>query len=228
MISYLPVALSAGMQGVERASETQAEFLRDPTTERSRWEEMETLGAACREGDVLAWDTLFTIAWPILVTFVHRLYRSFDLQDAEDIAQAALEAAIAGVSSFTGKGSFRGWLFGIAAKQAASWHRLRSARKRGAGVIVALRDADEACDEARSPAEISAASDRAEVLHRALDQLDETDRDLVHLHFFGDLTFKEIAAIRALNPKTVCTRLTRAKERLLVILGRFNLTNSDG
>ena len=31
-----------------------------------------------------------------------------------------------------------------------------------------------------------------------------------------------------MNPKTVCTRLRRSKEKLLAILLRSNLTNSDG
>lgn len=176
----------------------------------------------------MAWDALLSTAWPVLVTFVHRLYRSFDTQDAEDIAQITLEAAIKSSRSFAGKGSFRGWLFGIAAKQAATFHRMRLARKRGPGRLVSLHDAIDRSDDAKSPAELSAESDRAGILHRALDELDEADRDLVHLHFFGELTFKEIAAIRKMNPKTVCTRLTRCKEKLIVILGRFNLTNAHG
>lgn len=197
--------------------------------ERSRLEEIEMLGRRCAAGEFDAWDALFATAWPVLVTFVHRLYRSFDEQDAEDISQAALEAAIRGIHTFTGKGLFRGWLFGIAAKQAATFHRRRSARKRGIALMVPLHETiDPGDDETQSPAEISAASDRAGILHQALDELEEVDRDLVHLHFFGELTFKEIAAIRKMNAKTVCTRLTRAREKLLVILARFNLTNADG
>lgn len=199
-----------------------------PANERARNEEIEALAEGCAAGDFAAWNTLFTVAWPVLVKFVHRLYHSFDKQDAEDVAQAALEAALQSIRSFSGTGSFRGWLFGIAARQAASFHRLRSARKRGAGLIVALHQAGERPAEGRSPAEASAASDRAGLLHRALDQLDEAERDLVHLHFFGELTFQEIAAVRGMNPKTVCTRLTRAKEKLLLILGRFHLTHADG
>ncbi|MBA3832380.1 MAG: sigma-70 family RNA polymerase sigma factor [Chthoniobacterales bacterium] len=238
MISCLPFALSEERTGVvspyeaEREHRDAAGYLAGaesrPLGDRSRLEEIEVLGRSCREGDALAWDALFSTAWPVLVTFVHRLYRSFAEQDAEDIAQVSLEAAIKGIRTFSGKGSFRGWLFGIAAKQAATFHRTRSARKRGAGLLVSLHDAIDPSDDAKSPADVSAASDRAGILHRALGELDEENRDLVHLHFFGELTFKEIAAVRRMNAKTVCTRLTRCKERLLVILARSNLTNADG
>lgn len=194
----------------------------------SKFDEIEALGRRCKEGDLAAWSSLFPKIWPVLVTFVHRLYHSFEQQDAEDVAQASLQAAIRAISSFSGKGLFRAWLFGIAVRQAATFYRSSAAKKRGAQLVVPFKDFDDHQDEAMSPAEVSAANDRAALLHRAINQLPETDRDLVHLHFFGELTFREIAEARNMNPKTVCTRLTRCKERLLVTLARFNLTKSDG
>jgi RNA polymerase sigma-70 factor (ECF subfamily) len=194
----------------------------------SKFEEIEALGRRCKEGDFAAWSLLFPKIWPVLVTFVHRLYQSFEQQDAEDIAQASIQAAIRAIGTFSEKGLFRAWLFGIAVRQAATFHRASSAKKRGAQLLVPFRDFDDHKDEAKSPAEVSAENDRAAILHRAIDQLPEADRDLVHLHFFGDLTFREIAEARDMNPKTVCTRLTRCKERLLVTLARFDLTKSDG
>jgi RNA polymerase sigma factor (sigma-70 family) len=195
---------------------------------QSKFEEMEALGRRCKEGDFAAWSLLFPKIWPVLVTFVHRLYHSFDQQDAEDVAQASIQAAIRAIGSFSGKGLFRAWLFGIAVRQAATFYRSSSTKKRGAQLRVPFNDINDCEDEAKSPAEVSAENDRAAILHRAINQLPEADRDLVHLHFFGELTFREIAEARNMNPKTVCTRLTRCKERLLVTLARFDLTKSDG
>jgi RNA polymerase sigma factor (sigma-70 family) len=196
--------------------------------QQPKFEEIEALGRRCKGGDLAAWSSLFPKIWPVLVTFVHRLYHSFDQQDAEDVAQASIEAAIRAIDTFSEKGLFRAWLFGIAVRQAATFHRSSSAKKRGAQLLVPFNEFADHQDEARSPAEISAGNDRAALLHRAINQLPEADRDLVHLHFFGELTFREIAEARKMNPKTVCTRLTRCKERLLVILERFDLTKSDG
>jgi RNA polymerase sigma-70 factor (ECF subfamily) len=197
-------------------------------TGETKLEEIEALGRQCKEGDLAAWNLLFPKIWPVLVTFVHRLYHSFGRQDAEDIAQASLEAAIKGIRTFSGKGLFRAWLFGIAVRQASMFYRSSKARKRGAHLLVPFKDFDEQEDDAKTPAEVSADKDRAAVLHEAIDELPEADRDLVHLYFFGELTFREIAEARNLNAKTVCTRLTRSKEKLLVTLARFNLRKSDG
>ena len=176
-----------------------------------------------------AWNPLFEIAWPLLVRFVNRLYCAFDEQDAEDVAQASMEAAITGIRTFSGEGLFRAWLFGIASKQAATLFRKRSAQKRGQKLLIPsdnLVDAQEGC--AKSPADTSQENDRAAILHRAIEQLDEVDRDLVHLHFFGELTFKQIGEARNMNAKTVGTRLTRCKAKLLALLVRENLRSSNG
>ena len=191
--------------------------------------EIEQLGERCKEGDASAWTALFPIVWPVLVRFVNRLYHSLDEQDAEDVAQTSLEAAIKGIRTFSGEGLFRAWLFGIASQQARALFRRKSAFKRGLTLLVPITESTDRSDETTtSPAEATAESDRATILHRALEQLSEEDRDLVHLHFFGELTFKEIGAVRKMNPKTVYTRVSRSKAKLLDLLIRSNLTRADG
>jgi RNA polymerase sigma-70 factor (ECF subfamily) len=194
-----------------------------------RLTEIEALAPACKAGDAAAWTALFPLVWPVLVTFVHRLYRSFELEDAEDVAQSSLESAIGAIGSYSGHGLFRAWLFGIAAKQAATFHRAKSAQKRGRELQVPLDcAADHKDPHAKSPRDISAANERAAILHRAIEELAEPDRELVHLHFFGELTFEQVGHAVRMNPKSVCTRLTRCKRQLLTLLKRSNLTSSDG
>jgi RNA polymerase sigma-70 factor (ECF subfamily) len=191
--------------------------------------EIERLGERCKDGDATAWAALFPVVWPLLVRFVNRLYHSLDEQDAEDVAQTSLEAAIKAIHTFSGDGLFRAWLFGIASQQARALFRRKSAFKRGPALVVPLTQSTDRTDErAKSPSDATAESDRALILHRALEQLPEEDRDLVHLHFFGELTFKEIGAVRKMNPKTVYTRISRCKAKLLDLLIRANLTTADG
>jgi RNA polymerase sigma-70 factor (ECF subfamily) len=191
--------------------------------------EIERLGQRCRAGDAGGWTALFPIVWPVLVTFTNRLYHSFDRQDAEDVAQAALEAAIGGVQTFSGRAPFRAWLFGIASQQARTLFRRKSAAKRGLTLLVPIGDSVEYRDETtKLPSDATAEKDRAVILHRALERLSDDERDLIHLHFFGELTFREIAVLRNMNPKTVCTRITRCKAKLLDLLVLANLTRADG
>lgn len=191
--------------------------------------EIERLGERCRDGDASAWTLLFPVVWPVLVRFVNRLYHSLDEQDAEDVAQTSLEAAIKGVHTFSGEGLFRAWLFGIASQQARALFRRKSAFKRGLTLLVPISASTDRKDEnAKLPSDATAQSERSNILHRALEQLPEEDRDLVHLHFFGELTFKEIGTVRKMNPKTVYTRISRSKAKLLDLLIRSNLTRADG
>lgn len=235
-----PAALHAGDRILDSLPEIAgvllSEALHEPSLEEAasatadpKLAEIESLGQRCKDGDLKAWNSLFPIVWPVLVTFVHRLYRSFDEQDAEDVAQATLEAAISGIGDFSGRGLFRGWLFGIASRQATTWFRRRGAKKRGLELLLPLEDSTDHPDHrAKSPADSLEAHDRAAILHRAMEELDELDRDLIHLHFFGELTFKEIGEARQMNPKTVYTRLTKSKSKLLALVTRANLTSANG
>jgi RNA polymerase sigma-70 factor (ECF subfamily) len=224
------------LPGIASASAVDAESnaprLRMESTESagaSVLPQIEDLGQRCKEGEFAAWTELFPLVWPSLVTFINRLYHSLDQQDAEDVAQTSIEAAIQGIDDFSGEGVFRAWLFGIASRQARALFRRKSAAKRDVALLVPISDARDRIDPAaKSPADATAETDRAAILHRALEQLSEDDRDLVQLHYFGELTFKEIAGVRRMNPKTVCTRITRSKQKLLDLLIRSNLTRADG
>ncbi|MFN2476524.1 MAG: RNA polymerase sigma factor [Chthoniobacterales bacterium] len=229
--SALTVFASNGVSSAEAENELcDAEILRSShRTSDATLVGIERLGQHCRAGDAGAWTSLFPIVWPVLVTFTNRLYHSFDQEDAEDAAQAALEAAISGIDTFSGRAPFRAWLFGIASQQARTLFRRKSATKRGLTLLVPIGESAEYRDEtAKSPCDATAEKDRAVILDRALERLSEDDRDLIHLHFFGELTFREIALVRNMNPKTVCTRLTRCKAKLLELLIESNLTRADG
>jgi hypothetical protein len=109
-----------------------------PATINSRLTEIERLGERCKDGDASAWTALFPMVWPVLVKFVNRLYHSLDEQDAEDVAQTSLQAAIRGIHTFSGDGLFRAWLFGIASQQARTLFRRKSALKRGLTLLVPI------------------------------------------------------------------------------------------
>jgi RNA polymerase sigma-70 factor, ECF subfamily len=61
-------------------------------------------------------------------------------------------------------------------------------------------------------------TDRAERLHRALGQLADADRVLVHLHYFENRGLAEIETILGVARTTLKMRLARARQRLRGLL----------
>src|SRR5204863_9528215 len=146
--------------------------------------------------DAGAWTSLFPVVWPVLVTFVNRLYHSLDEQDAEDVAQTSLQAAIKGIHTFSGDGLFRAWLFGIASQEAGALFRRKSAAKRGLTLLVPIAPPlDRSDDTAKSPSDATSEGGRAMILYRGLEQVSEADAGPTQLLFIGEVTFKDRGAV---------------------------------
>src|ERR1041384_1340706 len=131
-VSVFPSAINCGEEQTERPPIALTPRPGGAAIDR-RLTEIELLGERCKDGDARAWTALFPMVWPVLVKFINRLYHSLDEQDAEDVAQMSLQAAIKGIHTFSGDGLFRAWLFGIASQQARTLFLRKSALKREIG-----------------------------------------------------------------------------------------------
>lgn len=99
-----------------------------------------------------AWGAFYRIYAPMIASFSRRL--GLSPTDADDVSQEVLMAAHRSVQDGTfdpSKGRFRGWLYGIARKQALAAHRARrrptrsQARRSGVDLLGSLQDkSDEA------------------------------------------------------------------------------------
>jgi RNA polymerase sigma-70 factor, ECF subfamily len=126
-----------------------------------------------------------------------------DRAAAEDVTAAAFERAWRKRRTFdAGRGTPRGWLFGIARNAA-----LDELRRRRRVVVEADPDATELDDG------VEDAMRRATV-RAALRELDPRDRELVALKFYGELTNVELAAVLRTSESNVGTRLHRAVAKL--------------
>ena len=56
-------------------------------------------------------------------------------------------------------------------------------------------------------------------LHAAVQALPRAQREAIALHYFGELTCVETAAVMAISPGAVMTHLFRARKRLRELLG---------
>lgn len=178
--------------------------------------------ARCRRGDAGAWDELFQRHYAPMGRFVFQLSPGFSREDVEEVCQEAFLTVIRSLETFRGVSAFQTWLFRIAANKARDFVDRQQAAKRGGGrTPVSLQAEDPATGQSIDPPSPAARPDQvllnAEVmtlLHQAMGQLGDPCREILELRYFGDLSYEELAAELALNPKTVSSRLSKCLDRL--------------
>jgi len=164
------------------------------------------------EGDAGAFGVLverheqaaFRAAWLILR----------DAGLAEDVAQEAFVRAYRQIGRFRQGAPFRPWLLRIVTNLA-----LNEARARGRRAGLLSRAASVLShDTAPSPHAQAVAEDDAAALLRAIGELPEEDRVVLHLRYFLDLPEREIAVAIGKPAGTVKSRLHRAGRRLRAVV----------
>lgn len=138
-----------------------------------------------------------------LYSYVAGLLR--DRVAAEDVTALAFERAYRKWDRFDpGRGSARGWLFGIARNAA-----LDELRKRKREVPLTHEPAAPA--QSVDPGEDL---ERQATVTRALAGLPAAERELLSLKFFADLSHAEIAQTTGISASNVGTRIHRAMTKL--------------
>ena len=139
------------------------------------------------------------------------------LGDAADAAETSNEVMLEvwrGAARFEGRSRPLTWVLGIAQHKALDRMRRRRPDAANDGP-----DPDEIADESAGAAELLARTQDAERLRRCLEHLSEVQRAVVHLAFYEDLGYGEIAAILECPEGTVKTRMFHAKRGLKRCLG---------
>lgn len=156
-----------------------------------------------------------------LLPQLHRLCLTLcrDRQEAEDLLQDALVRAYLHRDAFQGRGSFFGWLCGIARNQFVE-NRRAIARRRSLleavlqGATSVLGSLFTGGVEQPSPELQACHSQQAALLLRCLHELPEKFRLVVLLCDVEDLGYEEVASILELPVGTVKSRHSRGRARL--------------
>lgn len=181
--------------------------------------------ARCHRGEAAAWDELFERHYAPAMRFVFTLGHSFTQEDAEEICQEAFLSVVRNLKSFQGNCQFQTWLFRIAANKARDYREKQTAAKRGGGQSPVSLHAEhpetglmiDPPSQAPGPDGVLLQQERAGMIHEALTTIGEPCREIIELRYFGDLSYEELSATLALNPKTVSSRLSKCLDRLGVI-----------
>lgn len=125
--------------------------------------------------------------------YVDRVYRfvlirTGSVPDAQDLTSQTFLAALEGIGTYGGRGSFGGWLFGIARHKLADHYRRRRPD-------IPLDDAEDLQDPDPSPEEMADARLQLARVSRALQSLDAQQAEALALRLFGGLDAAEVGQV---------------------------------
>ena len=176
------------------------------------------LAQAVARGDLEAFDRLLDRYGSRVQRYLTRL--TGDPHGAEDLTQEVFMKMFRGVSQRDPSRGFAVWLFRIAHNEAVDQRRRCAARDRAVAVATEstrteLRDGQFV---GHSPLEQVQFGEARRALEGALATLPESFRNAFLLREAEGLSYEEIASVLAVSPKTVSTRIHRARQRLKDLL----------
>ncbi len=161
--------------------------------------------AAVARGSEAALEQLYRAAHARIYAFA--LKRVRDPVEAADILNEVMLEVWRHAARFEGRSQALTWILGIA------HHKAMDALRRRHGEIQAEPD-PEIADEDANVEGAWAGAENAEWLRRCMERLSDAHRAVVHLAFFEDLGYPEIAQIVDCPVGTVKTRMFHAKRLL--------------
>lgn len=166
---------------------------------------------------------VFELFYPWIRRFFGRL--GYTPQESEDLAQDTLSQVFHQIGSFRQDGSFKSWVFAVAANlhRNECRHRHREKRKAQEVSIDAVSESGarlpEPASKENSPAREAYEKERREALARAIKELPPQMGRALTLRVEQDLKYREIAVVLQISVETVKAHLFSARQRLREVLG---------
>jgi len=160
----------------------------------------------CRKGDRAAFGEL-------VVRYQRPVYNAAlwivrKPEDAGDVAQTVFLKAVEQIDDYDPRYRFFSWIYRIAVNESLNLLR-RNGHEEALDEDVEIPD-----DAVADPERQLDAKERAEQVRRALQQVSTTDRTVLMLRHFGELSYDEIGHVLDIDAKTVKSRLFDARHRL--------------
>ncbi|YCM43213.1 sigma-70 family RNA polymerase sigma factor [Verrucomicrobiaceae bacterium 227] len=173
----------------------------------------EELMCSLRNGDDLALNSLMTRWQKPLTAFVLRYTKN--TSEASDLAQETFVRIYQQRAKYRQKGKFSTWMFTIAANLCRNHARWKSRHPSVAGLEDGQNlPSSQSTDPKDSPDLNAIRDDEADKIRQAVQALPHDLRTAILLFEYENLSYAEIARVLACTPKTVETRLYRARQIL--------------
>ncbi len=138
-----------------------------------------------------------------------------DFHIAEEITQDTFLKAYQGLATLKKPQSFASWLYVIAANHCSTWLRKKRLRTQSleetSGVQLEKATYSGYVIEENEQAAVET---RREAVKKLLAKLQESERTVITLHYFGEMSSVEIGAFLGVSENTIRSRLRRAQQRL--------------
>ncbi len=164
----------------------------------------------CQAGRVDAFGGLYDAY--IEKIYRYLFYRLRDQSQAEDLTSIVFIKALEKINTFNPqKGNFSAWIYRVARNTLFD-------HLRGTPPTRSLTDAEE-IPAAHSIEKEADFNYQKELILKELDQLSETERDIIHLRVWDELPYKEIAAIVGKTEANCQMIFSRTVHKLQRVLG---------
>jgi RNA polymerase sigma-70 factor, ECF subfamily len=170
---------------------------------------------AIAAGQRPAFETLYARYEQRVFRYVLTFIR--DRSVAEELVVDTLFAVWRSADKFAGDSQVCTWIFGIARHKALDAAR-RVSRAPSSVQIEAAEDIDDSADGPDTATQRRLAG---QVVQQALTLLSDDHREALHLAFFEELPYEDIAAVLGIPSSTVKTRVYYAKQKLKEHLHRL-------
>jgi RNA polymerase sigma-70 factor (ECF subfamily) len=162
-------------------------------------------------GDLVAFQRLFALLAPRLRAFFLRSF-SDDVTVAEDLTQTTFLKLHRARTSYRPELSLKSWVFTIAA--GVRRDELRRRYRLPPHVGEAELEQAEARQASGMAVDEFDCGNRGDAVRAAMKRLPESQRVVVHLHRYEELTFEQIGQVLGTTSGAVRVRASRAYERL--------------
>ncbi len=166
------------------------------------------VGQRLANGEPAALEECYRALGPLVLSYVSRYVPQADVEDV--MQRVFYEVWQAHGHCYDPRRSLRAWVLGIARKRA-----IDQLRKRSDSVVPLDAVREIVGDDGREIAERMVWADE---VRTALDQLPDTQREVIELAYFGSYTQTEIASALQVPIGTVKTRTSRGLQRLAGLL----------
>ena len=138
-----------------------------------------------------------------------------DFHIAEEVTQDTFLLVYKKLGTLKDPHRFEGWLYRIASRQCHAWLRKKrmqtqSLEETDSNLIDQMSYSEYIAEEQAK----AATEAQRSIVHKLLARLQESERTVVTLHYFGEMTCEEISRFLGVSASTVKSRLRRARLRL--------------